>query len=131
MANAFFFPTSQGNCRARQNTIRRGTTIQSDAKKSFNWTRYDESRQLRFGHYRDKDQQEVDLVVELGGQIWGIEVKAAATTHASDGRGLVRLAGVAGRRFGGGLVLYDGEVVLPVNPQLNIYAAPIRVLWEC
>lgn len=86
--------------------------------------------EARFGHYRDKDKVEVDLVLELGGQVWGIEVKAAATVHASDGRGLARLADVAGEKFRGGMVLYDGEAVVPIQSALNIYAVPIKRLWE-
>lgn len=84
----------------------------------------------RFGHYRDKDQEEVDLVMEAGGKVWGIEVKTAASVQAKDGRGLMRLADIVGRRFGGGLVLYDGNVVLPLAPALNIHAAPLATLWE-
>ena len=84
----------------------------------------------RFGHYRDKDRVEVDLVMELGNKVWGIEVKAAATMQERDGHGLRRLAEVAGRRFGGGLVLYDGKLVLPIEHKLNIYAAPISALWK-
>ncbi|PKL95275.1 MAG: AAA family ATPase [Gammaproteobacteria bacterium HGW-Gammaproteobacteria-8] len=84
----------------------------------------------RFSHYRDKDQQEVDLVMELGGKVWGIEVKAAATIQPRDGRGLMRLAETAGRSFAGGLVLYDGNATLPVDPASNIYAAPLGQLWD-
>ncbi len=84
----------------------------------------------RFGHYRDKDQIEVDLVIELGGDVWGIEVKAAASVRATDGRGLLRLADTAGAKFRGGLVLYDGDAVLPIERDLNIHAAPISKLWE-
>lgn len=84
----------------------------------------------RFGHYRDKDQVEVDLVIELGGDVWGIEVKSAATVQSADGRGLLRLADVAGRKFRGGLVLYDGQLMLPIEPARNIHAAPISRLWE-
>ncbi len=86
--------------------------------------------ETRFWHYRDKDQTEVDLVIETGGKIWGIEVKAATTIKATDSRGLSRLADIAGDRFRGGLVLYDGHVVLPIDPKANIHAAPIRLLWE-
>ncbi len=83
-----------------------------------------------FGHYRDKDLLEVDLVIEVGGDVWGLEVKAGATVQANDGKGLLRLADVAKDKFRGGLILYDGEAVLPVAPHLNIYAAPIAKLWE-
>lgn len=67
--------------------------------------------------------------MDLDGQVWGIEVKAAATVQERDGHGLRRLAEVAGGRFGGGLVFYDGDVVLPIERELNIYAAPISALW--
>ena len=83
----------------------------------------------RFCHYRDKDQVEVDLVIEVGSQLWGVEVKAAASVNASDGRGLQRIAQIAGRRFQGGLVLYDGEAVLPIDREHNILAAPLKKLW--
>ena len=32
---------------------------------------------LRFWHYRDKDQVEVDLVITRGRETWGVEVKAS------------------------------------------------------
>src|SRR5258708_18342897 len=43
-------------------------------------------------HYRDKDQDEVDIIVEdeRGGLV-GIEVKASATVHASDFNGMRKL----------------------------------------
>ncbi|TVQ31146.1 MAG: ATP-binding protein [Wenzhouxiangella sp.] len=84
----------------------------------------------RFWHYRDKDQVEVDLVIEAGNQLWGVEVKAAASVSAKDGKGLQRLAQVAGSHFQGGLVLYDGEAVLPIDRELNILAAPLHKLWH-
>lgn len=47
---------------------------------------------VRFSHYRDKDQQEVDLVLERGpNRVVGIKVKASATLRDSDRRGLERL----------------------------------------
>jgi len=84
----------------------------------------------RFWHYRDKDQVEVDVVIEAGNDLWGVEVKAAASISAKDGRGLQRLARIAGRRFQGGLVLYDGDAVLPMDRERNILAAPLEKLWR-
>lgn len=86
--------------------------------------------ELRFGHYRDKDKMEVDLIIERGEAVWGIEVKAANTVHAADGKGLSRLAEVSGQNFRGGLVLYGGDILLPLEPSLNIRAVPISQLWE-
>jgi hypothetical protein len=85
---------------------------------------------LRFWHYRDKDQVEVDLVVEAGNRVWGIEVKAAASLRPADGRGLRRLAEIAGSRFQGGLVLYDGPDAIPIDRGLGLVAMPLSRLWE-
>lgn len=80
-------------------------------------------------HYRDKDGVEVDLVLERSpGAIVGIEVKAAATTHPRDFRGLRRLKAAAGDRFACGIVLHDGERILQTAPKL--FAMPVRMLWE-
>lgn len=83
----------------------------------------------RFWHYRDKDQVEVDLVIEIGSELWGVEVKAAASITMRDGRGLHRLAQIAGRSFRGGVVFYDGDSVLPIDRERNILAAPLTKLW--
>jgi uncharacterized protein len=51
-------------------------------------------------HYRDKDQNEVDLVIETGsGALVGIEVKASATVNAGDFKGLRKLAEACGDRL--------------------------------
>lgn len=84
----------------------------------------------RFFHYRDKDQVEVDLVMEIGSKIWGIEVKAAANVQPSDGNGLRRLAESGKQGFQGGLVLYDGTATFFLNKGANILAVPISKLWE-
>jgi hypothetical protein len=58
-----------------------------------------------------------------------VEVKAAARVNPGDGRGLQRIARIAGRRFQAGLVLYDGDAVLPIDRERNILAAPVAKLW--
>ncbi len=84
---------------------------------------------LRFWHYRDKDQVEVDLVISRGEKVWGIEVKASRSVSAKDGRGLDRLADQCGKDFQGGCVLYDGWDVLPMAGSRHV-AVPLRKLWE-
>ena len=64
---------------------------------------------VEFFHYRDKDQYEVDVVMESGGLVAGVEVKAGATVTRSDFRGLGRLKNACGVSFSAGVVLYDGE----------------------
>ena len=84
---------------------------------------------LRFWHYRDKDQVEVDLVITRGRDTWGIEVKAAASAMPADGRGLRRLAEQCGHDYRGGVLLYAGESTLPLDESGNV-AAPLARLWD-
>ena len=81
-----------------------------------------------FSHFRDKDRNEVDIVIENGrGEIVGIEVKASATVSGRDFSGLHRLAAGAGDRFVMGLILYDHEGAVPFGGQMA--AVPISALW--
>ena len=83
---------------------------------------------LRFWHYRDKDQVEVDLVITRGRETWGVEVKAAATLAPSDGQGLRRLAEQCGRHFRGGMILHAGASILP-TANSRVLAVPLSELW--
>ena len=84
---------------------------------------------ITFYHYRDKDGAEVDVVLEHGARkLAGVEVKAAATVTARDFRGLRKLRDIAGARFAGGVVLYDGETSAGFGDRLH--AVPLRALWE-
>lgn len=84
---------------------------------------------VRFFHYRDKDQVEVDIVIERGPHlIAGVEVKASATVRPGDFRGLRKLSSVTGDRFAAGVILYDGEIGASFGDRL--YAVPLRQLWE-
>lgn len=79
--------------------------------------------------YRDKDQVEVDFVIEAPtGRIAGVEVKAAASIGTRDLTGLKKLAALAGKQFVAGVVLYDGKETLPVGERL--WAVPISTLWN-
>lgn len=84
---------------------------------------------LRFWHYRDKDQVEVDCVITRGSTLWGVEVKAASTVDSSDAIGLRRLAERAGADFAGGIVLYSGCDILPLGDS-RFLAVPLAKLWE-
>jgi len=84
---------------------------------------------LRFWHYRDKDQVEVDLVVTRGSKTWAVEVKSAMTVLPQDGHGLRRLANQCGNDFQGGMLLYAGASVLPLSTS-GCHAVPLSCLWE-
>ena len=101
------------------------TLVFSELIKLSSWA--DEHTALYY--YRDKDQCEVDFVLEnAAGQIVGIEVTAAASITRRDFRGLERLAAVAGSKFILGVILYDGAQTLAFADQLR--AAPLSVLWS-
>ena len=70
-------------------------------------------------HYRDKEQVEVDFVLESPlREVIGLEVKAAATVAAADFRGLRRLKEHTGKDFLTGIVFYDGDKSLPFGDGL-------------
>ena len=80
-------------------------------------------------HFRDQDGHEVDIVLERDdGMIAGIEVKASATVTAGDLSGLKKLVEAAKDRFAFGVVLYDGDTIVPFGERLA--AAPISCLWR-
>ena len=79
-------------------------------------------------HYRDKDQDEVDIVVEDDhGALVGVEVMASATVHASDFIGMRKLLDICGDDLKLGIVMYDGTKAVPFGDRL--FAAPISCLW--
>jgi predicted AAA+ superfamily ATPase len=82
----------------------------------------------RLFHYRDRDQCEVDAVLEdNAGQVVGVEVKAAETVRAEDFRGLRLLQRRLGSRFRAGFVLYCGLESLAFGDGLT--CLPVSALW--
>ncbi len=87
------------------------------------------AQRVEFFHFRDRDDFEVDIVLEQGhAGLVGVEVKAAASVSDGDLRGLRKLRDAAGQRFTAGVVLYDGTATIPFGDDL--YAVPLRALWE-
>lgn len=82
-----------------------------------------------FSHFRDKQGNEVDVVLEdTHGRVVGIEVKASATVSRRDFSGLERLKAACGDRFAQGLVLHDHDRTTPFGSRLA--AAPVSTLWS-
>jgi uncharacterized protein len=78
-------------------------------------------------YYRDKDQIEVDFVLENNERkIIGIEVKASSTIFNQDFRGLRKLASLAEKDWLSGIVLYNGEQCLSFGE--NLWAIPFSLL---
>ena len=84
-------------------------------------------RPVALSHYRDRDQREVDLVLERGREVVAVEVKATSTPAASHARHLAYLRDRIGDRFRGGIVLHTGNQRVPLGDRLC--AVPVSSLW--
>ena len=101
------------------------TFVFSELQKIVTWS----DQRCTFSHFRDKDKNEVDIVLEnRRGEIVGIEVKASATVSSNDFSGMRKLAEASGKKFIQGLVLYDHDLVVPFAD--NMFAAPLSCLWN-
>lgn len=75
------------------------------------------------------DNREVDFVLQRrGGDLVGIEVKAAVKLNTDDFKGLADLAETTGKRFQAGIVLYGGSTSVPFGDKL--WAVPITALFS-
>jgi len=82
----------------------------------------------RLYHYRDRDQYEVDAILEdNAGRVVGIEVKAAETVRIDDFRGLKLLQRRLGTAFIAGIVLYCGAESVSFGEGLT--CLPISAVW--
>ncbi len=98
--------------------------VLGELARQLEWSRVS----ARLFHYRDRDQCEVDAVLEdNAGQVVGVEVKAAETVRAEDFRGLRLLQRRLGGRFRAGFVLYCGLESLAFGDGLT--CLPVSALW--
>ncbi len=98
--------------------------VVSEVLKLITWS----DKRLRISHFRTKEQDEVDLVLEdRQGHVIGIEVKASATVRPQDLRGLRQLQAAVGDKFVQGLVLHDHDRITPFDEKLH--AGPVSLLW--
>lgn len=81
---------------------------------------------LEFYHFRNKDKVEVDIVIQQGPLLAGIEIKASATVTSRDFKGLSKLREACRENFSAGVVFYDGENVLPFGDRM--FAVPISAV---
>lgn len=89
------------------------------------WTDAD----LHFYHYRDKEKNEVDLVIERGNKVWGIEVKLAGTINRQDLSGMRKLKEQCGSNFAGGVLLYGGQICRKMESD-PMWCIPLSYLWK-
>lgn len=84
---------------------------------------------VRWNHWRTRDGDEVDLVLERDdGCIVGIEVKAGTRVVGRDLAGLEKLRQLAGDAFLSGVALYTGERCY--SPSDKIYVMPLDRVWS-
>ncbi len=76
--------------------------------------------------FRTSAGREVDLVLERGQNLIGIELKAAATVSPSDTAGLRELRDAVGKRFRLGIVAHLGTTTVVLDPRL--VAVPLPAL---
>lgn len=84
-------------------------------------------RPVRLSHFRDRDQREVDLVLERGREVIGIEIKANSSPVRAHAKHLAYLRDRLGERFVAGIVLHTGAHRLALGDRLS--AVPVSALW--
>jgi uncharacterized protein len=100
------------------------TFVYLELRKHADWL----DRETHFFHYRDKDKVEVDIVIQQGRRLAGVEVKASATVTAADFKGLLKLKEASAEQFVCGVVFYDGDSVLPFGEKM--FAVPVGVFGQ-
>lgn len=101
------------------------TFVLQELRRQASWR----SVPIELFHFRDRDDFEVDIVLEQGhAAIAGVEIKAAASVGEADFRGLRKLRDATGKRFAAGVVLYDGTATIRFGD--GFFAVPVRRLWE-
>ena len=81
------------------------------------------------GHWRTRDQTEVDLIIEADdGRVIAFEIKAASRVAGDDFHGLRKLRDLLGAAFTAGTVLYTGSRSYTFDDRLH--AMPIDRLWR-
>jgi predicted AAA+ superfamily ATPase len=84
--------------------------------------------QPQFYYWRTASGQEVDIVLEdSAGHLVGVEVKASATLHGGDLRGLQALADATRNRWIRGVLLYIRTDIIPFAH--NLHGIPVSYLW--
>ncbi|MGQ3888237.1 DUF4143 domain-containing protein [Legionella sp. CNM-1927-20] len=83
-------------------------------------------------HFRDKYQNEVDIVLERDNhQIIGIEIKASATISTHDFKGLIKLAEFSQSKFQYGVLFYSGKEILPFSHDgIKLFALPMSLFLK-
>lgn len=84
---------------------------------------------IKLYHFRTSDNKEIDFILERNdGKIVAIEVKSNSSVKSEDFKHLKFLEQELKEKFIKGIVLYDGNDIIPYENSL--YAMPISSLWN-
>ena len=75
-------------------------------------------------YYRDKDKNEIDIVIEDGGILYPIEIKTTSDPTKSMVNSFRLLEGIPGKKLGGGAILCLAKERLPLNE--NVWILPAQ-----
>lgn len=81
-----------------------------------------------FHHFRLHSGMEVDLVAEINGTFFPVEIKAASSVKPHDAAGITRFQDMIGKQAGAGLVVYCGKQVLRLSARC--LAVPFDLTME-
>lgn len=96
----------------------------NELMKQAGWAR----QEVRFSHFRTRDHQEVDLVIETAaGSVAAIEVKASGTVTDRDFSGLRLLRDRLGDAFVGGAIVNLGQ--RSYTHEEGLHVLPLERLW--
>lgn len=96
----------------------------NELMKQAGWAQQD----VTFSHFRTKDQQEVDLVIETEtGSVSAVEVKASGTVTDKDFAGMRTVRDKLGSAFIGGVVVNLGQRSYTYEDRLHVL--PLDRLW--
>lgn len=79
-------------------------------------------------HLRNRDGNEVDVVLERHGEIVGLEIKSSMSVGRNDAKGLFWLRDKLDDDFRYGAILYSGEIPFQIDDR--IWALPLSSLWR-
>jgi predicted AAA+ superfamily ATPase len=101
------------------------TFVVNELMKQAGWARHE----VEFSHFRTREHQEVDLVVETAaGSVAAIEVKASGSVTGSDFAGMRLLRDKLGDAFVGGVVVNLGQRSYTYEERLHVL--PLERLWS-
>jgi len=97
--------------------------VTAEIAKQISWT----SDPTSMRQFRDRYGNEVDIILEKGQSIVGIEVKATATPLTKHTKHLKYIRDKTGNRFKNGILLHTGTQTLQLEDRIT--ALPISALW--